>query len=426
MEEINEKIEETTEMPEVVSQNRKYEERAPKAKKPAGQNRGVLIAVCTLLFFIGSTLGSLFTVYWLSYKPSFLPVPPVIKNIESNGTGSLIQVQNSNKTVEEDLVVQISEKASQAVVKIDVYKRTVRGLANSGSGSGFVVSADGYIITNNHVVADAEGFDVTFKNGKKFSAKLIGSDPISDIAVIQIKAKDLNYLKLANSDQVLVGQSVIAIGNPLGYEYTVTTGVVSGIQREISPPATTNVPDNFYFDPFGGIQSQQQTTSRIPMVGIIQTDAAINPGNSGGPLMNLDGEVIGVNFLIESGAQGLGFAVSSNTVLKVKADLIEYGRVSWASLGVVITSNSDEVAYQLDLKTTEGIVVIEVPAGKAREAGIKKNDVILGIEGKKLYSPEEFITFIRSKNVGDKVKLSVNRAGKTMEIEVELQELSSN
>jgi len=159
-------------------------------------------------------------------------------------------------------------------------------------------------------------------------------------------------------------------------------------------------------------------------VGIIQTDAAINPGNSGGPLMNLNGEVIGVNFLIEANAQGLGFAVSSNTVQKVKADLIEFGRVSWASLGVVITANSEEVAYELDLKTNEGIVVMEVPAGKAREAGIKKNDVILGIENKIMRSPEEFITYIRSKNVGDKVKLTVNRAGKQMEIDVELQELS--
>lgn len=425
MEETNGKVEETTEASEVVFHDVGNERRTRKVNQSARQNKGVLIAVCTLLFFMGSTLGSLFTVYWLSYKPSFLPVPPVIKNIESNGTGSVIQVQNPNKTAIEDLVVQISEKASQAVVKIEVFQNTRRGLANSGSGSGFVVSADGYIITNNHVVENAEALDVTFKNGKKYTAKLIGSDPISDIAVIQIKAKDLNYLKLANSDQVLVGQTVIAIGNPLGYEYTVTTGVVSGIQREISPPVTNNVPDNFYFDPFGGIQSQQQTTSRIPMVGIIQTDAAINPGNSGGPLMNLNGEVIGVNFLIEASAQGLGFAVSSNTVLKVKADLIEYGRVSWASLGVVITANTEEIAYQLDLKTNEGIVVMEVPAGKAREAGIKKNDVILGIEGKTLYSPEEFITFIRSKNVGDTVKLSINRAGKTMEIEVELQELSS-
>jgi len=392
--------------------------------KKIGQSKGVLIAVCTLLFFVGSMLGSLFTVYWLSYKPSFLPVPPVIKNIEPNGSGSMIQVTNPAKSDHEDLVIQIAEKASLAVVKIDVFQNSRRGLTNTGSGSGFVVSSDGYIITNNHVVAEAEAMDVTFKNGRKFSAKLIGSDSISDIAVIQIKAKDLDYLKLANSDQVMVGQSVIAIGNPLGYEYTVTTGVVSGIQREISPPAKTNVPDNFYFDPFGSIQTQQTTTTNIPMVGIIQTDAAINPGNSGGPLMNLNGEVIGVNFLIEANAQGLGFAVSSNTVQKVKADLIEFGRVSWASLGVVITANSEEVAYELDLKTNEGIVVMEVPAGKAREAGIKKNDVILGIENKIMRSPEEFITYIRSKNVGDKVKLTVNRAGKQMEIDVELQELS--
>ncbi|MDD4664087.1 MAG: trypsin-like peptidase domain-containing protein [Caldisericia bacterium] len=425
MEEIDRKEEEQAETMESIFHTGTDGQRRNKTAKPTRQNKAVLVAVCTLLFFIGSTMGSLFTVYWLSYKPSFLPVPPVIKNIESNGTGSMIQVKNPNKTQSEDLVVQISETASQVVVKIENYQSSRRGLANAGYGSGFVVSSDGYIITNNHVVEDADALDVVFKNGKKFEAKLIGSDPISDIAVIQIKAKDLDYLKLANSDQISVGQTVIAIGNPLGYGSTVTTGVVSGIQREVSPPST-NTPDPYYFDPFGGIQQQTTTSAKIPMVGIIQTDAAINPGNSGGPLLNLNGEVIGVNFMIDSSGQGIGFAVSSNTVQKVKADLIEYGRVSWASLGVVITGNSEDVAYELELKTSEGIVVMEVPAGKAREAGIKKNDVILGIEGKPMQSPEEFITYIRSKNVGDKVKLSINRAGKTMELEVELQELSSN
>ncbi len=424
MEEIDRK-EEQTETMDGIFHTGSDEQKRSKAAKPTRQNKAVLIAVCTLLFFIGSTMGSLFTVYWLSYKPSFLPVPPVIKNIESNGTGSVIQVKNPNKIQSEDLIVQISEAASQVVVKIENYQSSRKGLVNAGYGSGFVVSSDGYIITNNHVVEDADALDVIFKNGKKFEAKLIGSDPISDIAVIQIKAKDLDYLKLANSDEISVGQTVIAIGNPLGYGTTVTTGVVSGIQREVSPPSTKDIPDTFYFDPFGGgIQQQTTTSAKIPMVGIIQTDAAINPGNSGGPLLNLNGEVIGVNFMIDSSGQGIGFAVSSNTVQKVKADLIEYGRVSWASLGVVITGNSEEVAYELELKTSEGIVVMEVPAGKAREAGIKKNDVILGIEGKPMQSPEEFITYIRSKNVGDKVKLSINRAGKTMEIEVELQELS--
>lgn len=426
MEEIDQTMEEKGKMTEEKVMRTEPISRQEKKDKPGRNSRGVLIAVCTLLFFIGSLLGSLSTVYWLSYKPSFLPVPPVIKSIESNGSGSVIEVKNPGKTTDEELIVKISEKASQAVVLIDSFGTTRRGLAKIGSGSGFVVSADGYIITNNHVVENADAFDIKFKNGKQFEAKLIGSDSISDIAVLQIKATDLDYLKLANSDDVLVGQSVIAIGNPLGYEYTVTTGVVSGIQREISPPsANNNVPDINFFDPFGSSQTQT-VTSNIPMVGIIQTDAAINPGNSGGPLMNLNGEVIGVNFLIDASGQGLGFAVSSNTVQKVKADLIEYGRVSWASLGVVITANSEAVAYELDLKTNDGIVVMEVPAGKAREAGIKKNDVIIGIEGKIMRTPEEFITYIRSKNVGDKVKLSINRDGKKIELEVELQELKGN
>jgi serine protease Do len=162
------------------------------------------------------------------------------------------------------------------------------------------------------------------------------------------------------------------------------------------------------------------------MVGIIQTDAAINPGNSGGPLVNLKGEVIGVNFLINTEGQGLGFAISSNTVTKVKNDLIEFGKVSWPSLGITITTNSPEIAKRFDLKISEGTVVVEVPAGNARTAGIKKNDVILGVDGKKMITPEHIITYIRSKNVGDTVKVEIDRNGKKLVLDVKLQELNIN
>jgi serine protease Do len=160
------------------------------------------------------------------------------------------------------------------------------------------------------------------------------------------------------------------------------------------------------------------------MVGIVQTDAAINPGNSGGPLVNMAGKVIGVNFLIDAQGQGLGFAIDSNTVTKVTKDLRNYGTVSWASLGVVISENNDEVANALKLKVNTGVVVVEVPAGNARKAGILKGDVIIGMDGKFFSTPQTLITYIRSKNPGEEVELLINRDGKEMKIKTILEELS--
>lgn len=327
----------------------------------------------------------------------------------------------------------IAGEASKAVVRIDAYRQTRAGL-QGGFGSGFVVSADGYIMTNAHVIENAQSIKVTIKSGEVFDALIVGKDTISDIALVKIEARNLPVLTFADSDQVLVGETVVAIGNPFGYDYTVTSGVVSAIQRDIRPPQSSqpSQPQQDDLPFFFGLpfniqppepQQPSQNSTSIPMVGIIQTDAAINPGNSGGPLMNLNGEVIGVNFLIDAQGQGLGFAVSSNIAKKVAHDLIDYGTVSWASLGIVISDNSPEVQEQLGLNTAVGVVVVEVPAGKARDAGIKKNDVIVLFEGEKFSKGEELISKIRSKNVGDKVELTINRAGKEIKITAELGEL---
>lgn len=400
-------------------------------------NRGAMIIIVIVLAMVFSMMGSMGTLLWISGKIPFLPLAPVSITKNLNQSNSSVTIP-SKITSNDEIVVQVADIVSRAVVKVDILKKSnqsVSGFREVGHGSGFVVSPDGYLVTNNHVVDSADKLIITFKDGKSYTGKVVGTDPISDLAVVKINEKDLEYLKLANSDEVKVGQTVVAIGNPYEYEYTVTTGVVSGVQREIQPPETQKAPTqinpfdfgNPFFDPFGGQQQQQQdTTATIPMVGIIQTDADINPGNSGGPLVNLSGEVIGVNFLITSQGTGLGFAISSNTVSKVKNDLIEFGKVSWPSLGITITANSDDVAAKLELQTTEGTVVITVPAGNAKAAGIKKNDVILGVDGKKMLVPEQIITYIRSKNVGDTVKLSINRDGKMIEIPVKLQELNTN
>jgi len=399
-----------------------------------GSKNGAFLVIFVVIAIVFSMVGSMTTILWYGGKLSFLPSSPIAQSIKSNESGGAIKITN-NKGSSEDTIILVADKVSGSVVKIDILQTTNRGIRTVGYGSGFVVSPDGFIITNNHVVEKSDSLKVTFKDGKTYEGKIIGTDPISDLAVIKIKETNLPYLKMANSDEVKVGMSVVAIGNPYGYEYTVTTGVVSGVQREISKPQESSVPEESPYDfdfgfPFGNSipfqQQRQQTKATIPMVGIIQTDAAINPGNSGGPLVNLNGEVIGVNFLITAEGYGLGFAISSNTVSKVKNDLIEFGKVAWPSLGITITANNASVAQELDLRISEGTVVVAVPVGNARNAGIKKNDVILGVDGKKMLVPEQIITYIRSKNVGDIVKVEIDRNGKNMILDVKLQELNVN
>jgi len=371
---------------------------------------------------IGGFAGGAFSTYWLVSKPSFLPEPPI--NLEAqtqtpSTSSAPISISSNIETYE--LIPIIAEKASNAVVKIDISKVSYGRIVSSGFGSGFIVSEDGYILTNNHVVEGANTIKVTLKNGKKYDGKVVGTDSLSDIAVITINAKKLPTLTLGDSDKARVGETVIAIGNPLGYDYTVTVGVISGIQREITPPSSSETPELPF--PFFFPYLETEQTATTPMVGVIQTDAPINPGNSGGPLINLKGEVVGINFMIESDAQGLGFAVSSNVAKKVMNEIIEYGTVSWPSLGVVITENNEAVANELNLKTDKGIVVVEVPEGSARKAGIKKNDVIISVDGKEIVKSEDLIAYIRSKKVGDIVTLTIDRSGKKMDVKVQLGEL---
>jgi len=385
-------------------------------------NSFVAVIVALIIFVIGGFAGGAFSTYWLVSKPSFLPEPPI--NLEAqtqppSTSSAPISISSNIETYE--LIPIIAEKASNAVVKIDITKITYGRISSSGFGSGFIVSEDGYILTNNHVVEGANTIKVTLKNGKKYDGKVVGTDSLSDIAVITINAKKLPTLTLGDSDKARVGETVIAIGNPLGYDYTVTVGVISGIQREITPPSSSETPELPF--PFFFPYLETEQTATTPMVGVIQTDAPINPGNSGGPLINLKGEVVGINFMIESDAQGLGFAVSSNVAKKVMNEIIEYGTVSWPSLGVVITENNEAVANELNLKTDKGIVVVEVPEGSARKAGIKKNDVIISVDGKEIVKSEDLIAYIRSKKVGDIVTLTIDRSGKKMDVKVQLGEL---
>jgi serine protease Do len=276
---------------------------------------------------------------------------------------------------------------------------------SQGAGSGVIVTPDGYIVTNNHVVEDADenGIEVQLENQKtRLKAKLIGTDPTTDLAVIKIDEKNLPVAALGNSDNVQVGEWVLAIGNPLGLSSTVTAGIVSAIGRNI----------NIISDRYG-------------IENFIQTDAAINPGNSGGALVNMNGEVIGINTAIATTNmryQGYGFAVPVNIVKTVAMDLIQNGKVRRGYIGVTIRSIDQRMANAIGLSKAEGVLVNDLVKGGAGEsAGIKEGDVILAIDGKAVNEPNELQSYIATKHAGDVVTLKIFREGRTLEKKVTLK-----
>lgn len=276
-------------------------------------------------------------------------------------------------------------------------QRQVQTPKRVGAGSGVIISADGYIVTNNHVVDGADELIVTLNNNKEYSARIIGSDATTDLALIKIDAKNLPAIEIANSDNVKVGEWVLAVGNPLGLNNTVTAGIVSAKARSTGQ----------------GVSS------------MIQTDAAINRGNSGGALVNVRGELIGINAMIysETGVNiGYGFAIPTTIMNKVVHDLKEYGNVQRAMIGIkgsdvnVYVDAEKEKGNEVDLGTMEGIYVGEVvDEGAAAEAGLKSGDVITHIDGQKVTQFGELQNIIAQKRPGDKISISYlrNKAKKT-------------
>ncbi len=272
-----------------------------------------------------------------------------------------------------------------------------------GAGSGVIVTRDGYILTNNHVVEEAaeHGIEVIMNDTKRFKAKLVGTDKMTDIAVIKIDATDLPVAILGNSKELEVGQWAIAIGNPLGLNSTVTAGIVSYIGRNISIIGDTYGIENF-----------------------IQTDAAINPGNSGGALVNIFGEVIGINTAIQSTNgryQGYGFAIPIDLAKTVATDLILHGKVERGYIGVSIGKVDETMARANGLTRAEGVIVQDVMGDAAKEAGIKEGDIILSVDNNKVNEPNELQTMIAGKHPGDKVTVTVWRDGSKIDKVVKLK-----
>lgn len=273
-----------------------------------------------------------------------------------------------------------------------------------GSGSGIIISNDGYILTNNHVVKNASenGIKVILTDKREFTAKLIGVDPNTDVAVIKVEASDLPVAAMGNSDDVQVGQWVVAIGNPLGLNSTVTAGIVSALGRNI---------------PLGG--------DSYAISNFIQTDAAINPGNSGGALVDINGSVIGINTAIKTTNgyyQGYGFAIPINFAKNVATELMKNGKVSRGYIGVTIKDVDVKEAKGLGLDKAQGVLVQDVIAGGAGEdAGLKTGDVILTVDGKEVNAANELQTIIGSHHPGDEVSLKVFRDGKSFDKSVILK-----
>jgi putative serine protease PepD len=334
----------------------------------------------------------------------------------------------SGLTPEEEIVIGVYRAASPGVVFVtstvlsqDFFFRVV---PERGSGSGFIIDDRGYILTNNHVVENADSLEVTLADKSKVPAKLVGRDPNNDLAVIKINGpkEKLNPLKLGDSSQLQVGQLAIAIGNPFGLERTVTRGVVSAVGRTL----------------------KSETGRQIRNV--IQTDAAINPGNSGGPLLNSRGEVIGINtaiFTPSGGSVGIGFAVPVNTAKKLLPQLIARGRASHPWLGISGLDVTPAVARTLSLPATEGVMIAQVaPNGPAAKAGLRGSqrrirvgnamvgvggDIVMSLDGEKITSVDDLTAFLdERKKPGDDIRVEVLRDGKPITLVVRLGELPEN
>ncbi len=365
-------------------------------------------------------------------------IPARISEPEPSASSSIINLPNvASRTVlpkptDPNFVVAAVQKVGPAVVRINAAKtvtdqsegfeeprlrrffgvppsapprqRTVRG-----TGSGFMLNSTGQIVTNAHVVDGADTVSVTLKDGRTFEGEVLGQDPVTDVAVIKIQANNLPAVAVGNSDVLQPGESVIAIGNPLGLDNTVTAGIISATDRSSSD---VGVPDK--------------------RVGFIQTDAAINPGNSGGPLLNARGEVIGMNTAIISGAQGLGFAIPINTVQGIAQQLIATGKVEHSYLGVQMVTLTPEIKQQLDIESDgrikiaadSGVLIIRVVSGSpAAEAGLRQGDVVQTINNQSVTTTEEVQQLVERSTVGSQLKMTVQRDERARQVAVKLEAL---
>jgi serine protease Do len=390
------------------------------------RNRLLALTVIGLLAFGGAVAG-------VALRPDRRPVVTLPASTPPATREAVRQATSLS-----DAFIAISEAVTSAVVRIEV-ERTVQlettGIASglqdmfngdrAGEnipqllgGSGFIVSPEGYILTNNHVVADADRITVTLRDKRTYDATLVGADATTDVAVIKVDAQNLPSVALGNSDDARVGEWVLAIGNP-GFadesplDFTVTSGIISAKGRPLNVLSAE-------------LQSSDPASAQYVIEDFIQTDAVINPGNSGGPLVDLRGTVIGINTAIASTtgySQGYGFAIPSNLAQRVMRDLIEYGYVRRALLGITIADVSAEDAEVYGLPAIAGVVVEDfAPGSPAERAGLQRHDVIVALAGTSIERLGHLQRLVALQQPGAVVPLTVVRYGETLDVNVRLME----
>lgn len=362
-----------------------------------------------LIALAGAVIGSFLT---FKVLPTQLGHGPAVS--QTGGGEKLKEIIVNGKSV-----VEVSKKIGPAVVNIDTkhlvkvqddffsnpfgeespFEAPPRYIPEQGIGSGVIIRKDGYILTNEHVIHDAQEIKVTLTDKRQFKGKIIGADKSSDIAIVKINADNLPAAELGDSDGMEVGEFVIAIGNPYGYEHTVTFGILSGKER--------------------GLSDQSRLYDNL-----LQTDAAINPGNSGGPLVDMDGKVIGINTAIIPFAQGIGFAIPINTAKNIMDQLITKGKVVRPYIGIHMQDMTPEIAKYLKYSGTTGVLVTGVvPGSPAEKAGLQRGDTILEVNHAKLSSAQELKKIVRSKKVGDQLTLLIWRDGSLTTVELKTAEM---
>lgn len=397
--------------PEIPQEPQPEPPAAPKKKnKKSGSGAGKLIAVALICALLGGAgggalVGAMMRQDTPSQTQQSIPNETQQKTDKTPETG----FANVASTGGAMTPAQVYQKNVQAVVGItnsgtttNIFGQTT---ATASSGSGFVISEDGYIVTNYHVIAAATSLTVSLNDGTEYPAQVVGYEEANDVALLKIEATGLNYVSFGDSDQLAVGDQVLAIGNPLGeLTYTMTVGYVSALDRAINADGSP--------------------------INMLQTDAAINPGNSGGPLFNMEGNVIGITTAKYSGStnsgatvEGIGFAIPANDVLKIVNDLKEYGYVTGrAYLGITPGQNIDSTIAQM-YQLPAGVYVSSVTEGSCSEAaGLKSGDIITALGDRTVGSYEDLVAALADHSAGDETTITVYRSGQSLELNVTLDE----
>ena len=380
--------------------------------------RSILVLLVILAACVGGVLGSLFTLRYLDFQtPSYQSIDQRQQSVLAN------YVPDTSYNAPEGMdFLSTARKVTSGVVHIrtsfgpgdfsvnplDLYFES----PSRSSGSGVIISDDGYIVTNNHVIEDASNIEVVMSNNQRFYAKVVGTDPNTDLALLKIRAKNLPFLKYGDSDRITAGEWVLAVGNPFELNSTVTAGIVSAKARAIGILAARSELQNMHVEAF------------------IQTDAAVNPGNSGGALVNLNGELIGINTAIATssgGYQGYSFAIPVSLVKKVMDDLLEFGQVQRGLLGVQIWDVDARLAEEMNLSTSQGVLIRGVNKESAAEqAGLLVGDVIVGIDGHNIYSVSELQEWVARNRPGKEIVVAYLREGNLGEVKARLRNSNGN